>query len=61
MRLTLVKIKDYPDYTRYQIVKVDDDGNETPLYCESFTPDQVEDFYKPPTRIGRWRKCRSFE
>ena len=55
LRLTLVKKQDYEDkeYSLYMVCKVrkNEDGKDEyiPLYPETFTPRQVEKFYKNPT------------
>lgn len=55
LRLTLIKKQDYEDknYSLYlvcKVVKNEEGKNEyIPLYPETFTPQQVERFYKNPT------------
>lgn len=48
IKLKLVKIKDYEKFTLYQVVKVINDKEEIPLYKETFTPEQYNDFYELP-------------
>ena len=54
IKLTLVKIRQYPKFGLYEIrrVKESEEGEEDkeiPLYREALTPEQVEDFYKSST------------
>ena len=55
LKLTLIKKQDIKDkeYDLYTVCKVrtDEQGEEEiiPLYPETFTPAQVEEFYKKPT------------
>ena len=50
IKLTLVKVEECKgkEYDLYEICKINKYGKKIPLYCETFTPEQVAAFYKGP-------------
>lgn len=60
LKMTLEMIQECKGkaYDLYQVCRVEDNGvgerKFIPLYKESFTPKQVEEFYNPPARGNRY-------
>ena len=60
LKLTLIKERECEgkEYDLYIVCKVEDNGIEEPdfipLYKETFTPAQVEQFYNPPVRRNKY-------